>query len=118
MPAFWPVTYLYASWTACWPIPYGYCAMRASIVPSLRACTCGGPASNSTSLTWPDLPAAFTAAVTPLPETTFIAKTPLRFGCADMSAAISLLALVWSSLQYWIPSYLTFGYFLSSWAKP
>ena len=72
-------------------------------MPSLRACTCGGPASNSTSFTTPALPADFTAAVTPLPETTFMAKMPLRFGCAESSAEVWLLALVWSSLQYWMP---------------
>src|SRR6266508_2264572 len=99
-------------------MPYGYCAMSASIVPAFSACTCGGPASNSTSFTLPDFPAALTAAVTPLPETTFIAKTPFMFGCAFRSADVRLVALVWSSLQYWVPRYLTLGYFFSSFSKP
>src|SRR5439155_14003892 len=51
-------------------------------------------------------------------ETTFIANMPLRFGCPARSAEVCLAALVWSSLQYWTPRYFTFGYFLSSVAKP
>src|SRR6266536_2934902 len=43
---------------------------------------------------------------------------PFGFRCAARSADVCLAAFVWSSLQYWTPRYFTFGYFLSSDAKP
>src|SRR5207237_6549850 len=51
-------------------------------------------------------------------ETTFIANMPFRFGCPARSADVWFDALVWSSLQYCTPRYLTFGNFFSSAANP
>src|SRR5439155_12751598 len=48
----------------------------------------------------------------------FIAKIPFRFGCPASSADVSFDAFVWSSFEYWIPRYLTLGYFFSRATKP
>src|SRR5262245_16439857 len=99
------------------PMSYGSCAISASIVPALSACTWSGSASNSTSLTLPDFPACLVAVVTPFPEMTFMAKMPLRSGLPVRRAEVIWAALVWSSLSNWVPRYLMFGYLALSWAS-
>src|SRR6266536_4361710 len=73
------------------PMPYGYCAMRAADV---------------------------TAEVTPSPDLTLTANMPLRSAWAARSAEVRRAAVGVSSLQYWMPRYLTPGCFFSSALKP